>query len=65
MTNTHEEDVSWQTGDHVHHHTFGLQVCGQFVTRLQKSITKLIQTVLKVKDRGCTSTVRKRQLKCD
>lgn len=24
---THEQDVSWQPGNHVHHHTTGLQVC--------------------------------------
>lgn len=27
MADAHEEDVRWQTGNHVDHHTFGLQVC--------------------------------------
>lgn len=27
MADAHEEDVSWQIGDHADHHTFGFQVC--------------------------------------
>lgn len=29
VADTHEEEVCWQPGDHVDHHSFGLQVCEQ------------------------------------
>lgn len=29
VADAHEEDVRWQTGDHVDHHAFGLQLWGK------------------------------------
>lgn len=29
VADAHEEEERWQAGDHVDHHTFGLQVCGE------------------------------------
>lgn len=34
MADAHEEDVSWQNGDHVDRHTFGFKIYGQIVTHL-------------------------------
>lgn len=37
VADAHEEDVRWQTGDHVDHHAFGFQLWGKNTARFSGS----------------------------
>lgn len=41
VADAHEEDVSWQTGDHIDHHAFGLQVCEYSSASQADKLTKM------------------------
>lgn len=47
VADAHEQDVSWQAGNHVDHHTFGLQVCQRVAEHL-KNMTRSSHVLLKL-----------------